>query len=255
MIYYFSGTGNSRAVAQELSRLLDMRAFDISAKDCPSDLCNEQIVIWVFPIYSWGLPPAVVDFIGSINAVTEALHYMVCTCGDDIGRADRQWMRLMAAKGFDIGAAYSVQMPNTYTLLPGFDVDSNEVEQKKLSDMPARVKYIVGMILNASKESDVVSGGVSLLKSGVVYPLFCKWGCNTRPFKTSNYCVGCGLCATQCPNGNMTMENGRPRWGNNCTMCLRCYHICPHHAVSYGKVTSGKGQYRTMILRGIDRNK
>lgn len=251
MIYYFSGTGNSRAVAQELSNRLNMQAFDISEIAFAPDFREEQIVVWVFPIYSWGLPPVVADFISSLDAATDALHYMVCTCGDDIGYANRQWARLISGKGFNVGAAYSVQMPNTYTLLPGFDVDSSEVVQKKLAEMPVRVKKIADLILRQSRESDVVEGGVPSLKSGLVYPLFRKWGCNTNPFKVSNDCIGCGLCATHCPNENMMMENGRPKWGNNCTMCLRCYHICPHHAVCYGWVTSGKGQYRSLIFQGL----
>jgi len=29
----------------------------------------------------------------------------------------------------------------------------------------------------------------------------------------------------------------------DCTSCLACYHVCPQHAVQYGKKTKGKGHY------------
>ena len=32
-------------------------------------------------------------------------------------------------------------------------------------------------------------------------------------------------------------------WGMDCTSCLACYHVCPQHAVQYGKRTKDKGQY------------
>lgn len=41
----------------------------------------------------------------------------------------------------------------------------------------------------------------------------------------------------------------RPVWGDNCTQCLACYHICPVHAVEYGKVTAKKGQYKGRLLK------
>lgn len=39
------------------------------------------------------------------------------------------------------------------------------------------------------------------------------------------------------------MKERRPVWGKNCTACLACYHVCPQHAVQYGKKTKGKGHY------------
>ena len=251
MIYYFSGTGNSRAVAVELSKYLAMSVCDIATVDSAVDFRDEQTVVWVVPIYSWGLPPVVVDFIERICTTSESSHYLVCTCGDDIGRADRQWTKLLKKIGLNPKAAFSVQMPNTYTLLPGFDVDNRDVEHDKLMRMPGRVKEVADAILRGDACSDVVAGGVPSLKSGVVYPLFRRFGCSTRYFAVTDACVGCGLCVENCPKDNMSMENGTPHWGNDCTMCLRCYHICPHNAVRYGKVTTGKGQYRTLIFRNI----
>ena len=37
--------------------------------------------------------------------------------------------------------------------------------------------------------------------------------------------------------------NAKPVWGDNCAMCLSCYHHCPKHAVEYGRQTMMKGQY------------
>jgi Fe-S-cluster-containing hydrogenase component 2 len=39
----------------------------------------------------------------------------------------------------------------------------------------------------------------------------------------------------------------RPFWRDNCMLCSRCYHICPRHAVQYGKTTVGKGQCRMFV--------
>ena len=61
---------------------------------------------------------------------------MVATCGDDTGLTAREWTALMCEKGLTADAQFSVQMPNTYVLLPGFDVDSPTLEAEKFGAMP-----------------------------------------------------------------------------------------------------------------------
>ncbi|MDE5668742.1 MAG: flavodoxin domain-containing protein, partial [Duncaniella sp.] len=65
MIIYFSGTGNSRAVATELGRLTDeeVKAMTPSMRGGDIEMTDSQRLIWVFPVYSWGVPPYVLDII------------------------------------------------------------------------------------------------------------------------------------------------------------------------------------------------
>jgi ferredoxin len=44
-------------------------------------------------------------------------------------------------------------------------------------------------------------------------------------------CTGCGLCVKNCPEGNITLQAGRPIFGNTCVMCFRCVYACPKHAM------------------------
>ena len=43
------------------------------------------------------------------------------------------------------------------------------------------------------------------------------------------------------------MKGGRPAWSDRCALCLRCYHICPHRAVQYGRATAAKSRYSDLI--------
>lgn len=52
--------------------------------------------------------------------------------------------------------------------------------------------------------------------------------------KTKNFhvmndrCVGCGKCASQCPEQAIECKDGYPVWTKEkCTLCLRCLHHCP----------------------------
>lgn len=253
MILYFSGTGNSRWVALRLASLLGDKAFDITAK-LPKHIAVEQMnvstnLIWVFPIHSWGLPLVVKRFIKEWEGAIaqDSQHYMVCTCGDDIGLAHKQWLKTIKNRRWNGGSMFSIQMPNTYTLMKGFDVDNPEIAQQKLAAATARVEYIVQQIkadrLKPTNITDVTKGRCAWIKTRIIYPLFMKFCMSTKPFHATHNCIGCGRCERECPLQNISMIDNRPHWSNDCTMCLRCYHICPQHAVAYGKATRYKGQY------------
>ena len=62
MIYYFSGTGNSKYVAQRLAEALDDSAVSVS--DNPiREIPGGEPVGFVSPTYFWGLPWLLADFV------------------------------------------------------------------------------------------------------------------------------------------------------------------------------------------------
>ena len=240
MIVYFSGTGNSRAVAGALAELLGEKvSFTLPAPD----LSGEDRVIWVTPIYSWGLPPVMVEAIRATHCKEGSRHYLVATHGDDLGNTHLQWRRLITEKGLDAVATFSVTMPNTYVSLPFFDVDSQEVEKAKLDAMPRRVAEIADMIKAQKRCDDIVRGAFPGFKSSVIYPLFIRKALSAKPFRVNDRCTSCHKCERACPMHNITLTAGRPAWGDNCAGCLGCYHICPVHAIDRGSATRHKGQY------------
>lgn len=57
---------------------------------------------------------------------------MVCTCGDETGEAPQMFQKALEERGLKSLGFWSVIMPNTYVLLPGFDVDLDEIENYKI---------------------------------------------------------------------------------------------------------------------------
>lgn len=248
MILYFSGTGNSKAVAYGLSRMIgdDAVRSILPSGGIPGSNPSGRF-IWVFPIYCWNVPPVVRDFIKNCELPDNGAgeHYMVATAGDDIGLAALEWRKLIRGKGWTDYGAFSVQMPNNYIGLPGFDVDSEELEKQKLHSMPQRVKAVGEKIIAGFRGEDTVRGDMAWIKTRLIYPLFKRVCMSPRGFKVNhNACIHCSKCVVNCPSENIRLNDSEfPEWGDSCTFCLRCYHICPVNAIQHGMFSKGKGQY------------
>ncbi len=249
MILYFSGCGNSASVASRLGRLLGddtvIRLFGEVMLNADIAPAADGRIVWVFPVYSWGVPPAVAHCIKrvKIKGADSVAHHLVLTCGDDAGLADRQWRRIILKRGWKAGSASTVIMPNTYTLMKGFDVDPKPLAEEKLNASRLRVEELARRISEDNDRVDVVRGRYAWIKSNIVYPWFVRFAMSPKPFHSTRDCVSCGKCAQVCPMLNISMDGNRPRWGENCALCLACYNACPVHAVAYGKATRDKGQY------------
>jgi ferredoxin len=45
-------------------------------------------------------------------------------------------------------------------------------------------------------------------------------------------CIGCGICAKNCPTQNIKIEDGKAVSSDKCTMCYRCVNHCPKQAMT-----------------------
>lgn len=247
MIFWFSGNGNSRRVAQLLAEHLGDTLVSIADNRYSHSFspARDEKIVWVFPVYGWSVPEIVRNFMLSVDlGAHTGSHSMVCTCGDDCGLTYEVWSSIIHRRGWLRRGGYSITMPNTYVSLPGFNVDPLPLMQSKLEKMPEAVALAARGIKSELRIDTTHHGSMAWVKTRVLNPPFEQLLMTARPFKSTEACISCGKCAATCPVKNITMKDGRPDWGSDCTQCLACYHSCPQHAVAWGKMTASKGQYR-----------
>jgi ferredoxin len=250
MIFYFSGTGNSRHVAELLAEKLQDRIGDMASFRGEDLHGGAQTLGFVFPVYAWAPPQVVLQFIEGMTADhTPDYLYFIAVCGDDTGRTADVFAQAIHRKGWTVNAGFSVTMPNTYVCLPGFDVDDAATEQLKLNGLEARIDYIAQQV--AARETmprfDCHQGALPFTKTYLLGGFFRRFLMNPKGFCSADDCVDCGRCAKACPLGNILMKDGHPEWGKYCAHCLACYHACPKHAIDYAGRTLRKGQYRKFL--------
>lgn len=246
MIYYFSGTGNSRFAALKLASLLDDRAVDIAdvlRDGLPEDISGEMTG-FVFPVFYSGLPEMVKRF-ASMPEVRKSLGtyiYCVITVGADAAAADK-----MLAKALDRRVDYSnsIIMPDNYVIL--YDPCVKERAIKKLNRADKRLEELAADI--AKHKTRQSSGIKPALMTAVMYPFYNPFRI-TKKFHADESCTGCGLCARVCPDGAIEMRDGKPVWVKaKCQHCTACINRCPAKALQFGKKTASRGRYSIYDLR------
>lgn len=254
MIFYFSGTGNSLYAAKNIAeaqgeKLISIsKEFDNKHNIFEYELKNDDLIGFVFPVYAWGPPKMVIDFINHMK-LTGGKPYIfsVCTCGDEEGRSTQILQKSLCKKGLALDSAYTIQMPNNYIL--GFDVDPKDVENEKLQKSEQLLININEVLKNRQRGIfNIFPGKFPTLKSGIVNPLFNHFALSTKSFYATEECTSCGICEKVCPIHSITVDK-KPMWSKSCTQCLACIHRCPAHAIQYGKGTKGKGRYIHPDLR------
>ena len=130
MIFYFSGTGNSKHVAQRLAQATGENCISIA--DCINQhefsfsLHENERIGLVTPVYFWGLPNIVVRFVNKLKFCN--LHqnfiYHVITFGTTTGEAHYMMQKLLKGRGLWLDDKYNVKMVDVWT--PMFDVSNRE---------------------------------------------------------------------------------------------------------------------------------
>ena len=139
MIFYFSGTGNTRWAARQIAEITGERLLSIAGEadgDCRYALAEGERIGFCFPVHGWQPPAIVRNFISKCKFDNAKGHFCfaLCTCGDNIGRT----MEMLAADlhkvGIQADSVFSLAMPNTYVCLPFMNTDRPDVERKKIAD-------------------------------------------------------------------------------------------------------------------------
>ena len=247
MIFYYSACGNSRWIAGELAAGLGERLCYIPdllrQGEFGYDIGPDESIGFVFPIYAWGAPRIVEQFVQRCHWHGTARYtWFACTCGDDMGHTRRLFEETLAGAGLVPDACFCFVMPETYLALPGFRLDTKQGARQKIRAAREKLPQVIRQIGGRQSVWDEKRGVMPCVKSYVIRPVFVRMA-SDRKYHVLDGCNGCGTCARVCPISNIVMSDGRPQWRGGCIECMACYHHCPRNVAQYGWYTRGKGQY------------
>ena len=150
MVLYFTGTGNSKYVAQRIAAALGDTLFcmndRIRAGD-PSPVETGRRLVIVTPTYAWRIPRLVRDWLRSTELRGAEQAWFVMTCGSEIGSADKYNRALCAEKELACMGTGQIVMPENYIAM--FDAPQAD----KARRIVAKAEPDIDRAIAAIKES------------------------------------------------------------------------------------------------------
>lgn len=244
MILYFTGTGNSRYVAEKIAEvtgdsLLDMGARIKAGDYSPVD-AGERLVICA-PTYAWRIPGIVMDWLKDTEFTGSRRTWFVMTCGGNICNAGKYNKELCEAKHLKYMGTAEIVMPENYIAM--FDAPGEDEAKEIIAKAEAPIADAAARIKTYREFAQVISGNKGLIMSGPVNKVFYAAAVKDKKFLALDNCTGCGKCAELCVLNNIDIVDGKPVWWGNCTHCMACIAHCPVEAIEYGEKSVGKPRY------------
>ena len=254
MIFYFTGTGNSLYVARKIQekiggKLIDI-AISLNEKKFNYKVEKGEKVGIVFPVYYWGLPTIVSEFIKELKLETDETPfiYTVITCASLTRNADKYLAKLLKSKDLQLNSSYSVKMPTNYTSMHpiNYVISINPPKKEDISSSldlaENQIEKLIESIKNNEKGYFTKHSSIEFFSFFVymLYGIFRK----TKKFYTNKECKNCGQCERICSSQVINMKNGKPEWTEReCSHCTSCINRCPSRAIEYGNSTKKQERY------------
>lgn len=244
MILYFTGTGNSRHIAERISEKLNESLLSINDMikfNNTQPLKVGRRLVFVTPTYAWRIPEIVDEWIRKVEFIGVKNVWFVMDCGGEIGNAAKYNIALCKDKGFNYMGTTQIVMPENYIAM--FSVPNEEKAKQIVAKAEPLIDCVADLISDNREFATPRNNLYDKLMSGPVNVIFYPFCVKANAFSADEKCISCGKCVKLCPLNNITLKNGKPVWDKNCTHCMACISYCPTQAIEYGKKSIGKPRY------------
>lgn len=241
IIYYFSGTGNSKLIATKLSEVMKDSCTE-SITDV-KQISNAESIGFVFPVYMWGVPTIIENFIANLpDNMNLKYVFAIATYKSQTGNVMGQLKKLLELKHIELSAGFRVKMPGNNIVY--YSPESKENQIKIINRALIKTRQIADKVNCMSEEKSPLK----MFKEKSYFEKIHKGFVNSflendKNYWVTNDCNNCGKCKKICPMDNIEINDGKITWKHNCMQCLACINSCPYKAIQYGKSTVKRDRY------------
>ncbi|XMB72045.1 EFR1 family ferrodoxin [Mycoplasmatota bacterium WC30] len=238
IIYFFSGTRNTKIVAENIMNELNVlgiktEIFDIRFpfKNIP-DPNDYDYVGFGYPIHAFNTPKFFLSFVRKLPKVKNIPTFIFKTSGEPFrfnNASSWSLINVLRKKGYLPLLDEHLLMP--YNIMFRYPKDIAKYMYKHNLQL---TKVIAKKIIKQKSYLHRYNIFTILL----MYISRVQWlGAKINgPLIHVNkkICTKCGLCIKKCPSNNIKFVNGYPKFDHKCTMCMSCTTVCPVDAVRFG---------------------
>lgn len=258
-IIYYSGTGNTFRVGELFKNLLKQNKTSVTYHNISKSqeiIKGYDLIVIGTPTYSKVASERMTNYLDEYVSKSNNLNAKVITFithSWDEAYGHITLKEQMKAKKFDVLSSVAYQMPNNHYMMMGEKGSDSEIKALFQSAVKKTTEVVNAYFDNRGIE-DTRSDEIRKENENQYKMLQTSW----VPVYAQNYlkvddakCVNCGLCIKECPNNNISFNDGKIEFENKCLACAKCFNSCPVNAY----VVTGKSvdQY-TLNNKSIQEN-
>lgn len=244
VIFYFSGTGNTKWVADRMARALSAHGENaesisieaVSKNDIPALIEAADLIGLAYPIYGSDVPEPMQSFIAALPVQSSQKSIFVfCTQMMFSGDGAFVFRKTLKSKGYHFAYSEHYAMPNNISMFSWLPLYGKKLHAFCLKFTGKRIDRIAKQIAQSKKHIHVRLGYIFGIMQRGPYRHALE---NSNKWRNAlgvdkKRCIGCERCARMCPVNNIIMRGKTPEWQGNCILCTRCYNFCPAAAITY----------------------
>lgn len=224
IIFYFSGTGNSHAIAEKMAELLsNSEVFHIKSLK-GMNLTQYDQIGFVYPSYAIHAPAIVTEYIEAIELQENQKVFLTVTYGGTYGYAIEDVRKILMSKNITNLMEFKLHMPGSYLLEYG--AFPNWYQNYLLKGSEKKLKRICNNIRKEKKGKEIAPNMVAILFQKNGRQMMENFRNRGKLFYTDKTCIQCGKCAAICPADNISYKDEAVVWGDHCTQCMACIQNC-----------------------------
>ncbi|MCL2111351.1 MAG: EFR1 family ferrodoxin [Clostridiales bacterium] len=246
IMFYFSGTGNSKYIAELFCTTMGVACHSIEEEvDFGQLMDTEDVIGFCYPVYGSRVPRVMHEFAKRhMDSLKGKKLILFCTQMCFSGDGARAFTDIFPRGFAQVIYAEHFPMPNNVCNLLFLHLD----DEKKVEKYLARAHKRMQAVCDEIQRGVVKKRGFNLfsrafgLTQGMFFPAFERRG--LKSVWVDEDCNACLLCVTNCPMKNLEIVNGKVVAKDNCTMCYRCINKCPQKAIAVYINKKVKAQYK-----------
>lgn len=247
MILYFSATGNTKFIAEEIAKRVDDETVDllnrIKEQDY-SEIHSEKPFVVCSPVHVCEMPRFLAKYLLKLPLTGNPNIYFVFTSGGYAGVAAALGRKMAKKKGMVYMGRAEFTMPRNYPVSRRYPLLPEDQNIERIRKAYSHVPEVAENIKNGVR---IKVRRVTYFEKIITYPfnpIWVKYKHSAKPFYSTDRCIGCGKCVRLCPLNNIRLEDRRPKWEESCAHCMACLANCPVEAIEYGNITTKTYKYR-----------
>ena len=238
IFYVFSGTGNTRKVSEAFIERWRARGHEadlamIRKNGEYPDPSGYDVVVVGYPVHAFNAPTTVLKFLKKLPVGGDKKNpkpaYLLRTSGEPLKLNNASGImpkRILKKRGYRVLDEFRYVMP--YNIIFRH---SDKMVARMWKDANLRLDKDAGTMSEASGQN-MVMDPLKRLVSFVLRIEHSAMPVIGRTFKAKKkLCVGCGICEKVCPQGNIKIVKGKPKFGGSCVGCMGCAFACPKDAI------------------------